>query len=37
MKIFKIVLFLIGGSGKSSKIEFDDLKETIQKINQEKK
>ena len=34
---FKIVLFLIGGSGKSSKIVFADLKETIQKINQEKK
>ena len=30
-------MFLIGGSGKSSKIVFADLKETIQKINQEKK
>lgn len=36
-KNYKIVLFLIGGNGKSSKILFSDLKTTIQKINKEKK
>ncbi len=36
-KNYKIVLFLIGGNGKSSKILFSDLKKTIQQINKEKK
>ena len=36
-KNYKIVLFLIGGDGKSSKILFSDLKKTIQQINKEKK
>ena len=36
-KNYKIVLFLIGGNGKSSRILFSDLKTTIQKINKEKK
>ena len=36
-KKFKIVLVLIGGNGKSSKILFNDLESIIQNLNNQKK